>query len=237
MKLDKCLFVIPARAGSKGLPGKNTKLLDGKALVSYSLEYALHFVKAEYICVTTDDDKVIELAEKLSIPVSFKRPQELASDTASANDVIKHAIGFFKEKGLDFNKVIYLQPTSPFRLYRHLEEALALYEREQPDMVVSVCESGLNPYFSLFEEDGNGNLKRSKELPLNVSRRQDVPKTYMYNGSIYIIRTESLLNGNLHELKSIKKYVMEETYAIDIDNETDWLYAQFLAQNKHINYD
>lgn len=232
-----CLFIIPARAGSKGLPGKNIRLLGGKPLVQYSIDYAKQFVDNERICVTTDDDRIIELAKDQRLEIPFKRPAELSSDTASANDVIKHAVNFYRSKGLSFNKVVYLQPTSPFRKRVHLEEAFTVYNSGSYDMVVSVCETSENPYFSLFEETNDGYLNRSKQLPSGIFRRQDAPKVYAYNGSIYIINVDSLRQANLHELKKIKKYEMAEIFATDIDTELDWKYAEFLLSNNLIPID
>jgi len=235
--MKDCLFIIPARAGSKGIPGKNIKVLGDKPLVQYSIEYARHFVDDKQICVSTNDDKLLDLSKKLKLEVPFKRPEILSSDTASADEVIKHAIDHYRSKGLSFNKVIYLQPTSPFRKHVHLNEALNLFESGSYDMVVSVCESHQNPYFSLFEENKEGFLGHSKQLPTNITRRQDAPKTYQYNGSIYIIGVNSLLKTYLYELKRVKKYVMEPVFALDIDTELDWKYAEFLLENNLVPFD
>jgi CMP-N,N'-diacetyllegionaminic acid synthase len=236
LKVINRLFLIPARAGSKGIQRKNIKPLYGKPLIQYSIEYAKHFSENSHICISTNDDDIILLAESLGVKVDFKRPEELSSDTSSANDVIKNALDFYKKKGLLFNSVVYLQPTSPFRLIKHFEEAYSIYNKEKADMVVSVCESKVNPYFSLFEEDVNGNLKRSKNLPTNIVRRQDVPKTYLYNGSIYIINTESIAKKDLHQLNLVKKYLMDEIYALDIDTEMDWMFAEFLIERNLIRF-
>lgn len=230
--LSNYLIIIPARAGSKGIPGKNTKRLNGKPLIQYSIEYARHFTNDENICVSTNDVNVLEIADTLKLKVPFTRPDELCGDSATANDVIKHAIKFYQERGVDYRAIIYLQPTSPFRLYCHLKEAIKEFEAGEADMVVSVCESHLNPYFSLFEENENGYLKRSKELPQGINRRQDAPKVFQYNGSIYIVSVEALLKSELHRLTNIRKYQMESIYAIDIDVPLDWKYAEFLiSQN------
>lgn len=234
--MTDCLFIIPARAGSKGLPGKNIRVLGDKPLVQYSIDYARQFVSDDRICLTTDDEKVLELAKRIKLEVPFVRPTELASDTASANDVIKHATNFYRDKGLSFDKIIYLQPTSPFRKRMQLEEALKLYNSGSFDMVVSVCETDQNPYFSLFEENESGYLNRSKQLPVGISRRQDAPKVYSYNGSIYLINVESLKKQELHEFKRIKKYSMEKIFATDIDTELDWQYAEFLIKSKLIAF-
>lgn len=228
------LFIIPARAGSKGLPGKNTKLLNGKSLIEYSIDYARCFVEDKDICITTNDPDVLAIANSINLKVPFTRPEELSNDTASANDVIRHCIDFFLSNNIHYKKIVYLQPTSPFRLKDHLILMNEIFDNSSCEMVVSVFESHLNPYFSLFEENGNGFLKRSKELNFTVNRRQDVPKVYAYNGSIYIINVESLFNKKLHELTEVKKFEMPKKYSIDIDNIDDWMYAEFLIEKKLI---
>src|SRR5215469_16971392 len=113
----RILMIITARAGSKGLPGKNTKMLGGKPLVAYTIEFAQK-VKTDndVICVSTNDDTVIEVAKSYGLDVPFKRPEELASDTAGSYDVILHALNHFEAKGQFFDAVLLLQPTSPFRV-------------------------------------------------------------------------------------------------------------------------
>jgi len=231
------LIIIPARAGSKGIVGKNTNLLKGKPLISYTIELALKYTSSDNICITTDDQKVIDIANKLGIKVPFVRPQNLADDSASASDVIKHALAFYKNEGKTYDAVIYLQPTSPFRKLFHIKEAVKVFESGVYDMVPSVCESHHNPYFSLFEENENGFLQRSKSAPENVVRRQDLPKVYHYNGSIYIINAKELMQSELHNLPRIKKYVMDDVYALDIDNMKDWNYCEFLLEKELIDFD
>jgi CMP-N,N'-diacetyllegionaminic acid synthase len=232
-----CLFIIPARAGSKGIPGKNHKILGAFPLIQYSINYARHFVSDSQICISTDDAAILELAKQLNLAVPFVRPKELSGDTASANDVIQHAINYYKSIGQFFTTVVYLQPTSPFRLKKHLSEAYQYYTNEQADMVVSVCESHLNPYFSLFEENEQGYLKRSKTLPNGIDRRQDAPKVYTYNGSIYMISIKALQSKPLHQLEKIKKYIMSEDYLIDIDTMKDWYYVEFLLTKNLVIYE
>jgi CMP-N,N'-diacetyllegionaminic acid synthase len=232
-----CLFIIPARAGSKGVPGKNHKVLGQYPLIQYSINYARHFVSDHQICITTDDVAILELAKELNLAVPFVRPKELSSDTASANDVIQHAIQYYESVGQFFTTVVYLQPTSPFRLKQHLIEAYQYYVNEPVDMVVSVCESPLNPYFSLFEENEKGYLNRSKKLPEGINRRQDAPSVYTYNGSIYVISIKALQSKPLHQLEKIKKYIMPDDYLIDIDTMKDWYYAEFLLTKNLIAYE
>jgi N-acylneuraminate cytidylyltransferase len=221
----KILYVIPARAGSKGLPGKNTKKLGGIPLISYSINFALQNKKeGDEICISTDDENVIDIAKKNGITIPFKRPAELSSDISSTYDVLIHVINYYKKNGQFFDILLLLQPTSPFRLNADLETMLSLYEQNL-DMVVSVKVAKENPYFNLFEENNLGYIIKSKEN--NFDRRQDCPQVFAFNGSIYIINISSLMKSKINEFKKIKKYVMLDKQSVDIDTLADWALAEF----------
>lgn len=228
-KITDSLIIIPARGGSKGVPRKNIRLLNGKPLIYYTIEVARGISDDENICVSTDDNEIKEIVESIGLRVPFLRPAELASDTSGTYEVLLHVLEYHKNKlGRNYKKIILLQPTSPLRLTQHIIEANSLYH-DNLDMVVSVCESKANPYFSLFEEDSNGYLIKSKEG--NYLRRQDAPKVFEYNGSIYIINIKSLLKQNLHSFKKIVKYLMPWNFSIDIDEEIDLKLAEILLTN------
>ena len=228
----KYLFVIPARGGSKGIPGKNIKPLGGKPLIHYSIEYARLFADDADICLTTDSEKIANCALEIGYKTPFLRPNNLATDTAGSYEVLQHALFFFENQGKKYDAVILLQPTSPFREKQHLEEMLPLFSSEN-DMIVSVCEAKGNPYYNLFEENTEGYLKVSKGDG-SFTRRQDVPLVYEYNGSIYIISAESLrTKSSFRAFQSIKKYEMSEAYSIDLDTPTDWQKAEFYIKTTH----
>lgn len=221
----RILFLITARAGSKGLLGKNIKLLGDKPLISYSIDFAIRNLKAEdEICISTDDLNVIKIANNLGINVPFVRPKELASDTATSYDVIMHALDYYEKGGKTFDCVLLLQPTSPFRNQQDFENLISTYNRDL-DMVVTVKSSKENPYFTLFEEDELGLLNKSKSG--NFQRRQDCPKVFAYNGSMYLMKVAALKSKTISEFKKIKKIVMPEERSIDIDTMTDWILAEF----------
>lgn len=217
------LVIIPARGGSKGVPGKNIKILGGKPLIHYAINEALKLFPAENILVSTDSDEIKTVSEECGIKVPFIRPSELATDTSSSYDVILHAVNFAQANGLEFDKVILLQPTSPFRTAKHIQEAMDLYT-DNLDMVVSVKESEANPYYSLFEENSDGLLDKSKNG--EFTRRQDCPSVYEYNGAVYVINLKSLKENTLSQFQSVKKYVMSETDSLDIDTKLDWIVAE-----------
>ncbi len=224
----KPLVVIPARGGSKGLPGKNIKLIHGKPLIHHTIDAARLVFDDECICVSTDSPKIIEVVEQTGLKVPFVRPDGLSTDTSSTQDVLLHAIDFYEQKGISTDVVVLLQPTSPFRNDQHIKDALKLYNNSL-DMVVSVKESKRNPYYNLFEEK-NGCLVKSKES--DFIRRQDCPKVWEFNGAIYVINIKSIKGYKLHEFKAIRKYVMDEEDSIDIDNNIDWAVANAIFSSK-----
>lgn len=225
------LFLIPARGGSKGIPHKNIKLLNGKPLIHYSLDTA-KAVNADNkeICVSTDDDKIIEVVKEWGHNILFKRPAELATDKSSSRDVILHALEYYRKfQNRNFDIVVLLQPTSPFRKVEDIQNMLDLYHPDI-DMLVSVKESEENPYYSLYEEDSIGNLIQSKEG--NYTRRQDCPQVYTMNGSVYIINVKAILTKDFSAFTKTRKYLMANEYSVDIDSPLDWLYSEMLIQHK-----
>lgn len=229
----KTLFVIPARGGSKGLPGKNIKPLNNKPLIYYSIDIARKFVSDKMICVSTDDDEIIKCVEAYGIKVQFKRPAELASDTSSTYDVIKHAVSKYDSASID--TVVLLQPTSPFRLYSHVNETMKLFTTGI-DAVYSVKVTHANPYSLLYVLNQDGFIE--KVMKGNYGdRRQDLPTVYELNGAIYVYNCKSLLERNPANFSKIRHYVMPELNSVDIDTPIDWAWAEFLLEKKLIQLD
>jgi CMP-N,N'-diacetyllegionaminic acid synthase len=226
------LYLITARGGSKGIPGKNTKLLNGIPLIQYTVNEARKLSSDELICVSTDSDEIIEVVEKSGLRVPFKRPAELATDTAGSDAVILHALSYYESKKIPVDVVVLLQPTSPFRRATHIEEALKLYTGKE-DMILGVKETKANPYYILMEEDELFFLKKSKQLPNNAVRRQDAPKVYEVNGAIYVINAASMrTKQSLSKFERVKKYLMTEEDSLDIDTPLDWKLAEVILSEK-----
>lgn len=222
----RILVVIPARGGSKGIPHKNIKLLNGKPLIHYTIDVARAIVSDDDICVSTDDAEIIQCVEQTGLTVPFVRPAELATDTAGTYEVLLHALDFYEKQGREYDVVLLLQNTSPFRTAEQVKEALAQY-RADVDMVVSVKECSANPYYSVFEENGEGYLHICKGDG-NITRRQDAPKVYEYNGAIYAINPISLKAMPLNKFTRRIKYVMDEQSSLDLDTMADWYLAEVL---------
>lgn len=228
----KILVIIPARGGSKGIPHKNIKTLNGKPLIYYTIDVARSVVSDVDICVSTDDAEIIKTVEDYGLNVPFVRPAELATDTAGTYEVLLHALDFYEEQGKRYDVVLLLQNTSPFRKSEQVKEALSLYTPDL-DMVVSVKECAANPYYCVFEEDENGFLHVCKGEG-NIFRRQDAPKVYEYNGAIYIMNANTLKTTHMHKMSKRVKYVMDEVSSTDLDTMADWMKAESILQSNII---
>ena len=226
----RSLFLITARGGSKGIPHKNIKSLAGKPLICYAIDVARQFTGDENICLSTDDDAIIQTAEDYGLRVPFKRPDELASDTAGSYEVILHALNYYESMGIHYDNIVLLQPTSPFRTKEDVEGCVSKYD-EGCDMVVSVKPASSNPYYDIFEEDSNGNLVISKGDG-KITRRQEAPKCYEYNGAVYVINPASLKTMHMNDFKKIRFYEMSEIHSVDLDTMLDWKYAELLIEEK-----
>ncbi|WP_457564272.1 acylneuraminate cytidylyltransferase family protein [Caminibacter sp.] len=217
------LAIIPARGGSKRLTRKNILPLNGKPLITYTIEAAKKSEYIDEIVVTSDDEEILDIAKKENVKI-IKRPDFLATDTASSIDVLIHAI----ENMPKFDYIILLQPTSPLRNENHIDEAIELLDKKNADAVVSVCEMEHSPLWSNTIPE---NLDMSGFLRDEVKgkRSQDLPKFYRLNGAIYICKTDEFLKYKTLFLdKNIFAYVMDRKSSVDIDDEVDFKLAEVL---------
>ena len=185
----------------------------------------------DIVFVSTDSLEIKQEAEKLGVKIPFLRSPETSSDTASTYSAILETLQNFKLIGTEFEKVVLLQPTSPFRTLSDIHGTLALWS-PQVDMAVSVCEAKANPYYNLFETDADGFLKISKGSG-KFSRRQDLPKVWEYNGAVYVMTVDALLKSPMSEFKKIIPYEMPRRRSLDLDTPEDWILAEtlWLIQN------
>lgn len=226
------LAIIPARGGSKGLPKKNVKILGNKPLIAWSIESALESKQISKTIVSSDNDEIIAISKQYGAEIPFKRPEKLATDSATTKDVLLHTIEFYKTQNINFDYIVLLQPTSPFRKKGAIDLAIKKAIETNVDMVVSVKETSSNPYYVLFEEDDKGFLTKSKEG--TFTRRQDCPIVYEFNGSIYVIKVNSLLKYNSMSFKKSIKFKMDKFHSIDIDTQLDFDFANFLIKSNKI---
>lgn len=228
--MSNILYLIPARGGSKGIPGKNIKPLAGRPLIAYSIDVARQLADTADICISTDDPKIADVARAEGIDVPFMRPAALAADTSGTYEVLLHALDFYQSRGKEYDTLVLLQPTSPLRTADDVRQALALYTPDI-DMVVSVKEAATNPYYNAYEEDENGFLHISKGNG-NYTRRQDAPHVWEYNGAVYVINVASLRKMRLGEFRRRRCYAMDSARSVDLDTPLDWMIAETIINNQ-----
>ena len=229
--MRRTFAIIPARKGSKGVPGKNTKILGKHPLVAHTILAAKEVITPKHIFVSTDCQKIQHIAKKYGAEPAELRPDEISQDDTHMHSVILHALDYFdKHASLQPEDiVILLQPTSPFRNAAHIAEAVELFNH-RCEAVISVVESHSNPYFNLLEENESGWLEKSKQS--DASRRQDAPQVFQINGAIYVSAAKTLRSSPLNKMKRIVKYIMSEEDSIDIDTHLDWMLAQIVFEKK-----
>lgn len=229
--MKKILFVIPARGGSKGIPGKNIKPMGGVPLICRSIDIARKFVDDKDICVTTDSDEIINVVRQHGMEVPFKRPDYLATDTASSYDVLIHAVDFYKGKGINYDWMVLLQPTSPFRKEEDLRKMLDMMT-DDLDMVVSVKQAETNPYYNCYAVNEQGYLQKFIKTPgAGYGRQAARPVIYEKNGSVYVIKIDSLRKQKINEFEKVRFYEMDKVYSIDLDEPLDWIFAEAVLNN------
>lgn len=223
----KVLALIPARGGSKRLPRKNVLNLAGKPLIAWTIEAAKKSKYIDKVIVSTDDDEIARVSEECGAEVPFRRPEYLASDTATSNDVVLHAIGALDDQ---FDVIVILQPTSPLRDDSHIDESLNVLIEKGGEGVVSVTPCEHSPLWSnTLPPDGNMNDFLSE---LSNRRSQDLPQYYRLNGAIYGFTVESILrNKGVSYNKNVFSYVLPSELSIDIDTKFDFKLAVFMAGN------
>lgn len=224
----KPLYIVPARGGSKGIPRKNIKLLGGKPLIAHTLEVAKTVAAARggYILVSTDSTEIADVARACGVPVDYMRPDELGGDTVGSREVMLDAMAWAGVRGIDYDCVVLLQPTSPLRTAADVEATMDAYAAAQDaDMAVTVCKSDANPYYNLFETAPDGTLRICKGDGL-ITRRQDAPTVYEYNGAVYAIRPDSLRAMPLGAFPRRIPVEMPRSRSIDLDTPYDWERAE-----------
>jgi N-acylneuraminate cytidylyltransferase len=224
----RILGLIPARGGSKGIPKKNIKLLGKIPLIDYTLHSAKDSKLLTQIVVSTDDEEIAIAAEIAGYKPPFIRPAAFAQDKSTSLEVVQHAIAFFESKNIFFDAVCLLQPTNPFRQKGFVDNAIEKYIASNTDSLVSVLPipEEYNPHWA-FEENENGFLKIATGEEQIISRRQDLPKAFHRDGSIYITKTSVIKSGSLYG-KSIAYLESNPQFHVNIDTMKDWDKAERL---------
>ncbi len=222
--MQKILVTICARGGSKGVKNKNIRPLAGKPLIAHTIWQALNWGKAADVVVSTDSPEIAEVAKKYGASAPFMRPAELATDTAAKIPVIRHAL---QQMGNGYDVVVDLDPTAPLRKIEDLNKSLNIFLTQKAKSVFSVVAAHKNPYFNMVELDGSGFANLSKKLPSGIIRRQDAPKVYNLNASIYVYSPEFLAGAATVFSDRSAVYEMDEISSFDIDRELDFKLVEF----------
>jgi CMP-N-acetylneuraminic acid synthetase len=224
----RVLGLIPARGGSKGIPGKNVRLLGGKPLLAWTAEAALASRRLSRVVLSTDDEGIAEAGRRCGLEIPFLRPAELARDDTPTLPVVQHAVTELERAGDRFDAVCLLQPTSPFRRAADVDGCIALLEERGLDAVVSVLPvpAEHNPCWVFFE-DGEGLLRLATGEEQPIPRRQELPSAFHRDGSVYVTRRDVVMaevNGSLYG-RRLGGYVMPEA-GVNLDTPADWERAE-----------
>jgi N-acylneuraminate cytidylyltransferase/CMP-N,N'-diacetyllegionaminic acid synthase len=217
--------VIPARGGSKGLPGKNIVPLMGKPLICYTIEAAKNSKYVTRIIVSTDDEKIAKIAKENGAEVPFLRPADLAKDETPSLPVVQHAVKYIEDaEGCIMDVIVLLQPTSPLRNETYIDDAVEKILGTGADSVITVCRVKQHPYWNFIAKGDS--LCPFIRNDVNPTRRQDLPETYAPNGAVYVVRRDVLFNQNSILGKDIRAVVMPVEESIDIDGYFDLFIAE-----------
>lgn len=231
------IAIIPARGGSKGLPGKNTRLLNGKPLIIYTIEAALDADGIDKVIVSTDSKKIAETATMYGADVPFLRPDYLANDSSSAVDVYIHAAEFLNSNyGYDISNFMVLLPTAPLRNSNHINEALHLFSNSEAKTLISVTEAEVPP--SWYMQIGGDGFISNAGFDVNdsiVKNRQENKRYYIPNGAIYILDYWLLKNARTYYCDKTIPYIMKRTESVDIDTIDDFRYAEYLMSKEKLS--
>lgn len=232
----KRVCTICARGGSKGVKGKNIRLLAGKPLIAHSIAQARASGLFDAIAVSSDSEQILEVAKQYGVDHCIRRPDELATDTAAKLPVIRHCVASVEAlRNGRFDTLVDLDATSPLRSVRDIVDAVALLEESGADNVITAMPARRSPYFNMVEVGADGVVALSKPLPTAVARRQDAPACYDMNASIYVWRRDVLFDAPSLFTARTRLHVMPEERSIDIDSELDFTFVAFLMADAAAN--
>jgi CMP-N,N'-diacetyllegionaminic acid synthase len=235
----RILAVITARGGSKGVPRKNVLPLGGKPLLAWTAEAALSSNRLDRVILSTDDQEIADIGKSYGLDIPFERPSELAGDTSHHPEVMIHATRFVREEqGDDFDVVMCLQPTVPFRKPKHIDEAIDVFLESKADSLISLKAQDYPPWW-FFKLDGD-RICPAIEYKSGVNvfnmERQQFDKVYRPNGAIYITWTKSLeMNNRIVDPSDCAYYIMSEADSVDIDTVEDFARAEAMLKYQQPN--
>jgi CMP-N,N'-diacetyllegionaminic acid synthase len=224
---------ICARGGSKGVKNKNITNLLGKPLIAHSIIQAKEAGIFQAVVVSSDSDEILSVAKAWGADFIVERPAELAQDTSPKIPVIQHCVQTIERlTNLVFDTMVDLDATSPLRSVQDIIQAVNLLEESDVSNVITGMPSRRSPYFNLVELNREGFARLSKKLEVSITRRQDSPKCYDMNASIYAWKRVAFFSNNSVFNKDTLLYEMPEERSIDIDTQLDFEFVEFLAQKR-----
>jgi len=224
----KILAIIPARGGSKGVPGKNIKLLGGKPLLLHAYECANNSTYEIDIVVSTDSEEIKDICIENNVRV-INRPDALADDVSPVTTAIHHVLECLS---VDYDLIVLLQPTSPFRKSEQLDEIIRFFETDTSlEGVISVVSVEDNHPARMYSLDSDFTMKSFSHSNDEITRRQDLIPVYLRNGCFYVVRTKSFLAQNSVMPSKKKAYIMDSKYHINIDSQRDFMLASLIYED------
>jgi len=231
IKDKKLLALIPARGGSKAIPDKNIKNLNGKPLIAWTIEAARKSRYIDKVVVSTDDDEIMTIAKKYGSEAPFKRPKELASDNAKMMDVVIHCIKFFQNSGEEYDIIILLQPTAPLRSTYDIDRAIGYFVKKKAQAVISVVACEHSPQWAgVLPHDHN--MKNFIPENIREKNRQEIKAFHRINGAVYLADIDFIMHKRDWYGTKTFAYVMKRENSVDIDNLFDFMLAEFIMNRK-----
>lgn len=226
------IATICARAGSQGVPGKNSREMRGKPLIAYTIEQALACPEIDAVYCSTDSQDIADIAQRYGAQVLALRPAHLATSDAPKLPVIQDLVETIEASGITVTRIVDLDPTSPLRDVQDISDCVALLD-DATELVITAYLSDKNPYFNMVEKRSDGTVGLVSPVSADVYSRQAAPKVYAMNGSVYCWRRESF-STSLWD-RAVKLHVMPRERSVDIDHELDWKLVELLMDQNSGN--
>ena len=223
----KPICLICARGGSKGVPNKNTKLINKKPLIAYTIEKAIDSKIFSHVFVSTEDDKIAKISKKFGAEIPFIRPMKLAGDAVAIGDVFLHAVKKLRRLGYQFDIFVNLDCTVPFIDKKDILGSVNLLKKKKCDAVYGVYKQHLNPYFNMMELNAKGFLSLSKKLAKRPRSRQEAPIVYQLNG-LFVYDTKKFLKSSNPIMPKALPFEIPMERGFMIDTETEFRLAELM---------
>ena len=230
----KILGVIPARAGSKGVPQKNTRMLSGKPLLAWTIDEAKKSKLIDRLILSTEDEKIAEVGKSFGVDVPFERPRELADDKTHTPEILIHAVNELQKiEGTVYDIIVLLQPTVPFRRFEHIDKAIKKYLSDEFDSLITVTKQDYPPWwmFKLDKKKLSAVFEFKTSCNVFNMERQEFPSIYKPNGSVYVTKTSLLKkNKQLVNPESCGYLIVNDEFQVNIDTPLDFEVAEVIAK-------